>query len=194
MTYIGRFEADAGLQHTSRKIDSVLEQLRYSFPHGAQDIPEVALMTVLLEQAKVKARDLRRRFDEVKSSEMEDYLRPPITIGMNAEVNRDGQVVEVVVIGHYIDLLEADHPEMVSLAGNMEDWEEGRFDVPVSEVKVLSELEWRAKHPACSVAGPGCTGRDEVQVRENPFDADMYGDNSQHPICQTCYEFLVDEL
>jgi hypothetical protein len=130
-----------------------------------------------------------------------------ITKGARVEFENGGETVEAIVVAYYTDLftgrtMVGTYEDLnglgVDTSGEESEFSgfdaEGRVDVPVSEIRLVSEEAWRAKHPACSVAGPGCTGRDEVQVRENPFDADMHDDHSQHPICQTCYEFLVDEL
>lgn len=75
MTYIGRFEASAGVDHTKRKLKHAREQMEHSFKDdGRREIPQVKAVFDAIDEAMAAAERLGKIFEGSGSHTVADFI------------------------------------------------------------------------------------------------------------------------
>jgi hypothetical protein len=78
MTYISRFAARAGTEHTVKKLADARRQTEHSFPDdGRREIPEVRAVFEAIEEADRAARALEKIFEGPGPQSLKDFLPGP---------------------------------------------------------------------------------------------------------------------
>jgi hypothetical protein len=84
MTYIGRFESQAGAEHTIRKLKAAKDQMAHSFRDDERrQIPQVQAVFEKIDDAIATAESLAKIFDGSGSHTVSDFIPDDTGLSVN---------------------------------------------------------------------------------------------------------------